>query len=73
MVQEIVQRVFQGCTVMEDEECDFHFPTQCDSGRVIRLEARIHTLLAGSFQTVLETSKLPQGTFEESMPPNKKK
>lgn len=53
---------------MEDEEYDFHFPTQCDNGRVTRLEALIHTLLAGFFQILPKISKLQLGTFEESMP-----
>lgn len=57
---------------MEDGEYDFHFPTQCDNGRVTRLEALIHTLLAGSFQILPKISKLQLGTFEESMPSESK-
>lgn len=58
---------------MVDEECDFHSPKQCDSGRVTRLEALIHTLLVGFFQIWPKTSKLQLGTSGESMPSETKK
>lgn len=57
---------------MEDEEYDFHFPKQCDSGRVTRLEALIHTLLAGFSQISLRILKLQRGTSGESMPSENK-